>query len=273
MAGIWDFLKGTTPASRGANYAGIFHTSAGPGYNTPIALAAIDESGNVANLAHFAVLDYRLLKISWKIDASGTWTPANGCRAIYVELWGGGGAGGGMATSSSSSSMGAGGGGGGYSASWITGITTTIAYVCGAGGTAGGAGASGNNGADTTWNTTTVVAKGGTGGAVLAAGTSFLRIVGGAGGVAGTGDISIAGGIGGTGIRLSASQAWSGGGGIPPMLGSVSAQPVVAIAGGTAGENSGAANYGAGGGGGATITTAGIGGTGTRGAIRIWEFS
>lgn len=273
MAGLITILKGTSPGTQAANYVGIGYSSAGTGYGTPIALVAVDESGNTANLGNFAALSYRLLKVTVLTAASGTWTPTNGCRAIYVECWGGGGQGGGAATSSSSASMGGGGGGGGYSASFITGISTTIAYVNGAGGSGGAAGASGGNGADTTWNSTTVVAKGGTGGGVLAAGTSFLRQAGGAGGIAGTGDMTVVGSGGGIGVRLSGTQAWSGDGGCSPFIGTVSAAGVVAIAGGTVGEAANAGCYGSGGSGAATLTTAQAGGNGARGATRVWEFA
>jgi hypothetical protein len=262
------------PSSPPASALELYYDTAGTGYNTPASLAAIDESGNLAMLAHFAVLDYRLLKVT-TLTGSGTWTPTNGCRAIYVELVGAGGQGGGSATSSTQVSVGGGGGGGAYAASWITGIAATVSYVCGAGGSGAGAGAIGTVGADTTWGATTVVAKGGAGGPVMAAGITLAAQVGGAGGAAAscTGDLKVSGSIGDKGIRLSTTQGWSGDGGAAAYMGTVGANGVVAAAGGTVGTAAAATAYGSGGSGGATTSTASAGGAGAPGIIRVWEFA
>src|SRR3954471_6476085 len=106
---MFRLTKRATPSNPPANTIRVYHDTAGPGYNTPVALMARDESGNLGMLAHFAVLDYRLLKVTTIVAAASPWTPTNGCRAAYVELWGGGGQGGGAATSSSTLSIGGGG--------------------------------------------------------------------------------------------------------------------------------------------------------------------
>src|SRR3954469_10084970 len=146
---MFRLTKRADPSSSPANTVRVYYDTAGTGYLTPVSLAAIDESGNSAMLAHFAILDYRLLKVSVVTAAgAGTWTPTAGCRAAYVELVGGGAQGGGAATSSATLSVGGGGGGGAYAASWITGVSATVAYVVGIGGTGAAAGATGTVGSD-----------------------------------------------------------------------------------------------------------------------------
>jgi hypothetical protein len=273
---VFRLTKRADPSSPPANTARVYYDSAGTGYNTPVSLAAIDESGNLAMLAHFGVLDYRLLKVT-VVTASGggTWTPQAGCRAAYVELVGGGGQGGGCATSSGSCSVGGGGGGGAYAASWITGVSATVAYVVGTGGSGGAAGSSGVVGNDTTWAVSVIVAKGGSGGAALAAGTSVLVQAGGLGGAAAscTGDLKISGSQGGKGTRDSAAIGFSGDGGPAAYIGSVGAVGTGVVAGGTAGPAALATAYGSGGAGAATTTTQQAGGVGAAGLIRIWEFA
>lgn len=277
MAGILNILKGATPASPGANYVSLVYETAGTGYNTPAMLGALDESGNHAALGHFAVLSYRLIKVPTPIIATGagTWTPSNGCRAAYVEMWGGGGQGGGCATSSSTCSVGGGGGGGAYAASWITGVSATVSYSVGAGGSGAAAGATGNNGGNTTWATTVIVAAGGTGGPVLAAGSSVLVQAGGAGGAAAscTGDLKISGSQGGKGTRDSAAIGFSGDGGAAAFIGACGALGTGVVAGGTVGAAAGSTFYGCGGAGAATTTTQQAGGAGAGGLLRIWEFA
>lgn len=261
------------PSNPPASTLEVYYDNAGTGFNTPVSLAAIDASGNLAHIAGFAVLDYRLIKVSI-LTGSGTWTPTNGCRAAYVECVGAGGQGGGAATSSTQVSVGGGGGGGAYAASWITGVSATVAYVCGAGGSGAAAGATGTVGADTTWGATVVVAKGGAGGGVMAAGTTLASQAGGAGGAAAscTGDLKVTGSIGDKGIRLSTTQGWSGDGGAAPYLGTVGANGVVSAV-GTAGAAAVATAYGSGGSGAATLSTSAAGGAGAAGIIRVWEFA
>lgn len=263
---------GTNPP---VNLASIYYDTAGPGAATPAALCALDESGNQAMLGHFGILDYRLLKVT--ILVSGTsWVPTNGCRAIYVECIGGGGQGGGAATSSSTASVGGGGGGGAFAASWLTGaaVKNPTTYAIGAAGSGGAAGASGGNGGNTLWDTSVIIAAGGTGGAAMVAGSTLLAQIGGAGGAAGscTGDMKVSGGMGDKGIRISASQGWSGNGGAAAFLGSCGANGVVAVTGGAAGTAGATGAYGCGGSGAATITTSAAGGAGIGGMIRVFEF-
>jgi hypothetical protein len=266
----------TTPSNPPASTVELYAASAGTGQGTPVAIQAIDSSGNVAMLGHFSVLDYRLLRVSVLVATNASYSPANGTRAIFVELWGGGGQGGGAATSSSTASVGGGGGGGAYSASWITSMPTfPVSVAIGAGGSGGAAGATGGNGGDTTFNSATVVAKGGSGGAVMAAAATFAQQAGGAGGAAasGTGDLKISGSVGDRGIRLSGTQAWSGDGGSAALLGLDGANGVIAVTGGTAGSAAVTTSYGAGGSGAATLTTQQAGGAGAGGMARIWEFA
>jgi hypothetical protein len=273
---MFRLTKRATPSNPAANALRVYYDTAGPGYLTPAALMARDESGNLGMLAHLAILDYRLLKVSVvTATGAGTWTPTAGCRAAYVELVGAGGQGGGAATSSSTCSVGGGGGGGAYSASWITGVSATVAYLVGAGGSGAAAGATGTIGADTTWASTVIVAKGGLGGPAQAAGSTVLVQAGGAGGPAGTGtgDLKISGGVGGKGTRDSAAIGFSGDGGAAAFVGSVGATGTGVVAGGTVGAAAAATSYGSGGAGAATTTTTQAGGAGAGGLIRIWEFA
>lgn len=138
------------------------------------------------------------------ITATGTtnWTCPIGVTSVQVELWGAGGSGG-PATGTAS---GAGGGAGGQYAIKNVAVTpgTVYAVVVPAATTANTTNVV--NGADATFNSTTVVAKGGAGGA-KATGTTGS---GGAGSTAGgVGDTVYAGGSGGNGV----SSTSSGGGG------------------------------------------------------------
>lgn len=232
----------------------------------------LDSSGNLKTIQTTGTL----VKVT-QVTASGagSWTPDAKCSVAFVECIGGGGQGGGAATSSATSSVGGGGGGGAYAASRLTGTAIKVtSYSVGAKGSAGAAGATGSTGSDTTWDTTVIVAKGGVGGAVLAAATTFLAQIGGAGGASGscTGDIKISGGLGDKGIRLSGTQAWSGNGGSSAWLGATGADGVVAITGGTAGVAAATGAYGAGGSGAATLTTTQAGGAGQDGMIVIYEY-
>jgi hypothetical protein len=169
--------------------------------------------------------------------------------------------------------MGGGGGAGGYSASWITGISTTKPYTCGAGGSTTVAGNStGQAGADSTWDTSVIVAKGGGGGLGCAISTTIiLGGLGGAGGVAasGTGDLKADGSAGGTGLVLSTAGAGISGYGAAGFFGGGAISKI------THGNGNNGGQYGSGGSGGATVNSAGAtkGGNGGNGCIRVWEFS
>lgn len=264
--------KIAAPSSPPASTEELYYDTAGPGYLTPAALCSKDENGVIAMLAHFTILDYRLLKVT-VITASGTWTPTAGCRAAYVECIGGGGQGGGAATSSTQVSVGSGGGAGAYAASWITGVTATVSVTVGAGGSSGGAGAVGTVGSDTIWGSNVIVAKGGSGGTVMAAGTTLITADGVAGGLEAscTGDLKCGGGDGAGPSRLGsgANQGIGGNGGNSAMgnggFGRTAATGGLA---GTAGHT-----YGGGGGGAGTQSTAAAGGAGATGVIRVHEFA
>ena len=272
------FTKIATPVNPPPNTAEVYFDTAGPGYNTPVALAARDENGNIANLGNFLVLSYRFLKRTM-FTTSATWTPANGCRLAIVTLIGGGGGGGAAGTCSTQVSCGGGGGAGGVSISTL--ITTAIkatAFIVGAlgaGGTSGNPGTLGTAGGDTTWDTTVIVAKGGSGGAYLPAGTASINIAGGAGGLAsaGTGDIKISGGNGHTGQRFNTVLGFGGDGAGSPLNGGAGGAGGGCPTAGIAGAAPVAGQYGAGGGGGCTSTTTVVGGAGIAGCIIVDEYA
>lgn len=144
------------------------------------------------------------------ITTTGTtnWTCPLGVTTVQVELWGGGGAGG----VASGTASGAGGGAGGQYA--IKQVTVTpgnvYAVVVGAVATAVITGGVVTNGNDSTFATTTVVAKGGPGGADATGATG----TGGAGSTTGgVGDTVFAGGSGGNGVSSTVSAGGGGGAG------------------------------------------------------------
>ena len=138
------------------------------------------------------------------ITTTGTtnWVAPGGVTSVQVELWGAGGTGG----SATGTASGAGGGSGGqYAAKQVTVVPgTTYPVVVPAASASSTNGVV--NGADATFNSTTVVAKGGAG-AAIATGTTGT---GGAGSTTGgVGDTVFAGGNGANGV----SSTSSGGGG------------------------------------------------------------
>ena len=251
----------------------FYMNTTGLGPNAAACLSARDSTGAEIKLGQFSTLDYRLINI--RILTSGTsYVPTAGTRAAYVECIGPGAQGGGAATSSSTVSMGGGGGGGAYAASWITGaaLKNPTTYAIGAGGTGASAGNAGNNGGDTTWDTNVIVAKGGLGGPVMAAGSTNIVIAGGAGGALGScvGDFKMGGKNGFRGIRLSGTTYLFAGDGAHGILGGDGGLAAVNSAAGAAGANG--VDYGTGGAGAATLATAQVGGNGIQGVIRVWEF-
>ena len=260
------------PSNPPATKAEIYFDTTGVGTPAATCLMGIDSSGNKAMLAHFAILDYRLINV--RVLTSGTsFVPTNGTRALYIECIAGGGQGGGAATSVSQCSVGTGGGGGGYSASILTGasVKNPTTYAVGAGGSTGGAGAAGQAGGNTTWDTSVIVANGGAGGLVLAAGTTNVAIVPPAVAAAGTGTLAIAGTLADSGYRISGTViGWSGRGAPGPVGGGGGNQVITTTTNGGAAP---AGAYGAGGGGAATLSTAATGGAGQAGVIRAWEFA
>jgi hypothetical protein len=206
--------------------------------------------------------------------SSGSWTVPTNVNKIIVEAWGGGGAGGGVAGGGTTGGRG-GGGGGAYARKNIS-VTPGQNYniVIGAGGT--GTSAAGNPGGDTTFNSTLVVAKGGSGGSATT--------TGGAGGSAtnSVGDVKYAGGTGGNGVGTTSSGGGGGGAGSTGAGGSASgitAGTGTSLLGGTGGTGrttaSNAGNIGnvyGGAGSGALKTSGGTavnGGAGRQGYLRI----
>ena len=213
--------------------------------------------------------------LSYTAAGTYSWTAPQNVTSVIVDTYGAGGGGGGALGNDVGS--GTGGGGGGYSRSTVT-VTpgTTYTIVVGAGGTGGAnTGANGNNGGDSTFASTTVVAKGGSGGygdvggltsgplgGVL--GTGTVRYIGGAsnttststagsaGGSAATSFSNGVGGLSGTVTNISASGNGNGAAGGTPTNG-------------YNGQN-GTFPGGAGSGGGAKITNPFISGTGGNGA-------
>jgi hypothetical protein len=58
-----DLIKRAAPSNPAADHVVLAYATAGPGSGTPIALTATDQAGNVASLAHFVAMDYRLLAV------------------------------------------------------------------------------------------------------------------------------------------------------------------------------------------------------------------
>lgn len=217
---------------------------------------------------------------------SATWTAPAGVNSVTVELWGAGGGGGGQATAMASDG-GGGGGGGAYSRTTVT-VTpsTQYPYTIGTGG-AGGTGGCGTAGGDSTFNITTVKAKGGQPGC----NSSGTPPAGGLGGLAsgGTGTAKYDGGQGeigrdantGTGGfgGSSAGTAANGYSGTQVGTSSVTLYPVANTpAGGAHGGNGGGAGQngftgvlpgGGGGGSGDTTAAARTGGAGGTGQIKL----
>lgn len=272
--------KVSTPSSPSANTLDLF-------YDTTLSkLCAVDQSGNVAQLAGFTTKDYRLIRVVNYTSGNNTHTPTAGTKAISVECWGGGGAGGGAASSTAgtNNSVGGGGGAGAYSSAFLTGTLpsagTTYDANVGAGGTAATAGNNaGGTGNDTVFRETTgatnkCLAKGGVGGSGggVSAITLGLRGAGGAGGAAasGVGDIKYDGGAGTAGVVFSVVAATG-------MISGEGGDTAFGGIGGASLNTSGASSNASGAGGGSAgscdaATTNRSSGTGSNGLIRIWEF-
>lgn len=215
---------------------------------------------------------YSLIKVT-EVLSGTSYTYTTGAKALFVEAIGGGGAGGSVATAVTNSGAAGGGGGGAYAAKWITALKAAPYTVAiGAGGTPGGAGANpGGPGGDTTFDTTTVVAKGGAGGIQDTIAAIHVGGLGGAGGLASgsTGDMVSNGEPGTSGLALAAAQAVSGSGGNSVLGGGANGRV-------TQGDGAAAANNTGGGGSGGCSVSGGAsqnGGAGGTGLLRIWEFA
>jgi len=204
---------------------------------------------------------------------AGSWEVPAGVTNITVEAWGGGGGGGGVG----SNNVGAGGGAGGQYAkrSFVVIPGTTYNFSVGNFGAGGAANAAGTVGSDTTFNVSSVVAKGG------APGQPNI----GAGGVGsttgGVGDVVYRGGSGQDGVGLSGPSGGGGGGAGSTGAGGDSTGTAGGVGTADNGGNGGLGYatssvggvgnvYAAGGGGGKKTTGANrAGGDGAQGMLRI----
>jgi hypothetical protein len=205
--------------------------------------------------------------------SSGTFTLDANVKALYVIGVGGGGAGGGVpATSGAVSTVGGGGGGGAYSSLFqLPPAKTSYVYVIGAGGV-GGSNAAGGVGGDTSFDSPAVLlAKGGQGGGVGAAGISGMGASssGGNGGsqLSGLGTMTIDGNWGLGGLVLNGAVGLMTGsvGGSSLLSGEV--VPTTGVGNGLPGRNYGGAGAGAVG----INSGAASGGGGAGGVIIVWE--
>lgn len=208
-------------------------------------------------------------------SGSGTYTTPDGVAAILVECVGGGGGGGGVDQAVTNSAAGGGGGAGGYAATLIQSPNATYAYSVGAGGPGGTAGLNdGTAGSDTTWDSTTIIARGGRGGGSNQ--VAAVPHIGGFGGRGGgdpavssnVGEFTCVGNAGHYGVCLAAASAFSGVGG-----GSIFGGGGQGKAGPT---GAGVTSPGIGGGGSGGLIYSGgadqAGGAGAAGAIIVTEF-
>lgn len=139
--------------------------------------------------------------------SNGTYTVPAGVYSIIVECWGAGGGGGSSNTNGGQARAGGGGGGGGYSYSVVS-VTPGNNYnvVVGTGGS-GGTNGAGSAGGNSTFNATTVLARGGSGGGRGGNGSA------GPGATAGTGSTTYTGGNGAGGANATGSGGGGGGAG------------------------------------------------------------
>jgi hypothetical protein len=130
--------------------------------------------------------------------STGTWTCPAGVTSATIQCWGAGG--GGVTTPNTASYGGGGGGGGAYASSVITVVPGTNYSV------SVGTGSAATNGGNSSFNSTTVVAVGGTAGA---------NLTGGLGGASAscTGTTKNSGGNGGNGVTGTNSGGGGGGAG------------------------------------------------------------
>ena len=203
-----------------------------------------------------------------------------GTASTTIELTASGGTGCGTTSTAGKGGLG-GGGGGAYSKSTIGGLSGSHTLIIGAGVT-GVNTAPAPSGNDSKWDTTVIVAKGGSG----CPGTGN-NTVGGAGGQAsaGTGDVKHSGGSGGTGLGPAANSAGGGGGagsdndGGNGSTGTGGAGLGGTVGGGKGGAGRASSNTGltgvidGGGGGGAYNTTASrVGGSGAAGEATTTDY-
>lgn len=202
-------------------------------------------------------------------SSSGTYIVPAGCLAINVVCVGGGAPGGGApSTTAGTLGLGSGGGHGGIATKFISNPSSTYSYSVGVA-TPGSSGANGNNGTSTWFGTsTTVMAVGGAGGVMMAAGISAIPQIDNGPNIATQyGDFSACGGVGGWGWRVSSSLGYSGLGANCLYFGT---------GGGLAWNSAGSPGigYGAGGGGALSVGSFGpfAGGAGSSGVIIVTEY-
>lgn len=213
------------------------------------------------------------LAITEEYTSTSTWTAPFGVTEVVVEVWGAGGGGGNMTLTNN----GAGGGGGGaYSRSTLKVMPGAVYTV-----TVGAGGVGGNAGGDSWFNsTTTILAKGGSGGVVnsgagasgglASSGVGDIKYGGGAGGNGSTADAG-GGGGGGAGTTEDGSVGGNGSGTTPGSGGEGgSSHGGSGGAGGNTNTNGNPGTSIGGGGGGATSTRGStVGGAGANGQVRI----
>ena len=232
----------------------------------------------------FASVGVSSMAATTTFTSSGNWTVPAGVTSVTVEAWGGGGAGGGQ---NQNSDGGGGGGGGAYVRSTSIAVTPgdTIAVSVGAGGV-GVAGGTGGTGGDSFFNnSTTVMAKGGLGGAP----STGTPPAGGLGGLAAdsvgpVGSVKFSGGNGGIGRDNNTGRGGPGGSsagtdavGTAGPAGWSTSTASAAPAGGGIGGNGGSENNNGsapasgngGGGGGSGEGTTRTGGNGAAGRVVI----
>lgn len=165
-------------------------------------------------------------------DVAGTqsWQAPAGITSVDVELWGGGGGGGGG--TSTSTPGGSGGGGGAYAKSTVS-VTPGNSYTVVVGSAGTGTTGAGGNGGNSTFNTSTVIAEGGKGGAING-GTAGV----GGGTTVSVGDIEY---NGGTGFQTTSTTGGGGGGSAGPTSAGF---PATSSAGAFATTNGGPGGYG-----------------------------
>lgn len=233
-------------------------------------MAAVNEDGVKTLLDSFPT-SYRLVKIRTILKGTVTYTPTAGVRALLIECIGGGGAGGTAGTNNvANSDTAGGGGGGGYSRTLsITNVAGAHDVIVGAGGSAGVSAATDTVFEDSLGNVI-CVGKAGAAGAAVGQSAAAKTAPGAAGGyaAAATGDFKQQGNCGGPGIGFATIIQHIGGAGGKGFMGGGGGRGTNGV-----GESSG--DYGGGGGGGSCHGTSGngLGGDGSEGVIRVWEFA
>lgn len=246
--------------------------STSPTFTTP--LLGTPTSGTLTNCTGLPIT-INVQRIT--ASGAGTYTPTTNMKYVMVQAQAAGGGGGGAATSGASQFAIAGGGGGGeYIEALFTSaqIGASKTYSVGAKGTGGTAGNNaGTTGGNTTFNTSFIIATGGTGGngsaaAAVSVAVFFVAPGGrGTGGSVSTGSLSkqISGLNNGFAVAFNASQGYLSAGGAAgsnyPGADSTVINTASAVAGTAADTNSGAGGRG-GATGNAAATTGGNGGDG-----------